>query len=415
MRALLDSGRRPPSPASAWQSTAVAPKKRLLVLASTFPRDAHDGTPAFVRDLAAVQGGVFDTLVLVPRVPGAARTELMNDVEIRRFAYFPRRWESLASGAIIENLRARKGSWGQVLPFLVSEMCAVRRAIREHRPDVVHVHWMIPQGLAAFPFARGIPWLVTTLGGDVYALRDPVSRAAKRQILRRASAVTTMNSDMRDRLISLGAQPCRTQVVPMGAAITEIRELAHGTVRDPRRILFVGRLVEKKGLGVLLDALRSSPIATSWAVDIVGDGPLRRDLEARAAGLPVRFLGQLGRPDLAQCYAASGIVAMPSVTAASGDQDGLPVALLEAMGLGCAVVASDLPGIRDVVEHGVSGLLVPPGDPAALSAALTSLLANPELRARVGAAASRAADSYSVEAIGARYVAILEEIANPHG
>src|SRR5215468_753196 len=184
---MLTHAEGPPSGA------AVTGRPRLLVVASTFPASAEDGTPAFVRDLAAYEAREFDTVVLVPRVPGAGRAAPAGELTVRRFRYFPRRWEDLAHGAIIENLRSRRSRWLQVLPFFVAEMWALRRAVREHRPDVLHVHWMIPQGVAALVAARRVPWVVTTLGGDVYALRDPVSRRLKGAVLRRARAVTTMN------------------------------------------------------------------------------------------------------------------------------------------------------------------------------------------------------------------------------
>jgi len=124
-------------------------RPRLLVIASTFPVGAQDGTPAFVRDLALEASREFDTEVLVPRVPGGERHEAAGALSVRRFGYFPRRYEDLADGAILENLRARRVRWLQVPAFVLAEAFALRRAVRRHRPDVLHVHWMIPQGIAA--------------------------------------------------------------------------------------------------------------------------------------------------------------------------------------------------------------------------------------------------------------------------
>ena len=121
-------------------------------------------------------------------------------------------------------------------------------------------------------------------------------------------------------------------MLPMGADVDGVRRAGVGVVREPGRLLFVGRLVEKKGLAVLLEALRTLPGA--WSLDVAGDGPLRAELERRAEGLPVRFLGQTSTSDLARAYAACEVLVAPSVPAASGDQDGLPVALLEAMSAG---------------------------------------------------------------------------------
>lgn len=393
----------------------TARRPRLLVVASTYPAAADDGTPGFVRDIALVEAEEFDTLVLVPRVPGAARgEERSGDLTVWRFRYFPRRWEDLAHGAILENLRGRKSRWLQVLPFVVAETIALRRAVRAHRPDVLHVHWILPQGVAALLAARRVPWLVTTLGGDVYALSGPISDRLKRAVLRRAGAVTAMNSDMIVRLIAQGAPPDATHVLPMGADVEAVRVAAVGEQQVPGRIMFAGRLVEKKGVAVLLDALRRLPV-TGWTLDIVGDGPLRAELTRLADGLPVTFRGQVSRAELARAYARAEIAVIPSVAAASGDQDGLPVTLLEGMALGCAVVASRIPGIDAAVVDAESGLLVPPRDAGALAAALESLMADPDRRAKLGAAARSRAEEFSVARFGARYRGLLSDVVGGGG
>jgi glycosyltransferase involved in cell wall biosynthesis len=383
--------------------------RKLLVLASTYPARTGDGTPQFVRDLATVEALSYQTTVLVPSVPGGASREVDGILEVRRFRYFPKRWEDLADGAILENLRSKKSRWAQVLPLFLAEVLAIRREVREVKPDVIQVHWLIPQGLAALIAAPKVPKLVTVHGGDIYGLRDRVSRRLFRAILKNADAVTTMNTDMRDRLMELGADDATTVVLSMGADVTAIRPLAAAAKLRTGRILFVGRLVEKKGVSVLFEALRLLEGA-EYDLHIAGDGPLRSQLGNDSSGLQVTFLGVLGRESLAAEFGAASIVVFPSVPAASGDQDGLPVALLEAMSLGCAVVASDLPGLRDAVEDSQSGLLTTPGSAEDLAAALGRLLGDPELCDQLGRAAAIRAENFSVDAIGGRYVALLDGV-----
>ena len=386
-------------------------RRRLLVLASTYPTNSGDGTPAFVRDLAQVESREFDTTVVVPAVPGGRAVETDGPLAVRRFRYFPRRWEDLADGAILENLKAKPLRWLQVPSFFLAEFFAVRRAVRRLRPDVIHVHWLIPQGLVALLAAPRIPKLVTTLGGDLYGLKDPVSRRAIRAVLRNSAVATTMNADMRSRLIELGADPDSAHVLPMGADLDAVRGAASGIEREPGRILFVGRLVEKKGVTHLLAALRQLDV-DGVQLRIVGDGPLRAELERQAASLPVTFLGALGRQELATEYAAASAVVFPSVPAASGDQDGLPVALLEAMGSAAPVIASRLPGLAEAVVDGQSGLVVTPGSAAEIAAALHKLLADPALREELGTGAAARAEEFSVSAIGERYLRLLHDICD---
>jgi colanic acid/amylovoran biosynthesis glycosyltransferase len=384
---------------------------RLLVVASTFPARRDEGTPGFVWDLAEQEARHFETIVLVPRVGGAPRRERAGSLEIRRFRYFPRRWQDLADGAILENLRARPLRWLQVSPFLVSEAIALRRLIAEFDPDVLHVHWVLPQGLVAAFAAPGRRWVLTAHGGDVYALAGWLATGLKRLALRRATAVTVPNQEMRERLLQLGANPNTTRIMPMGADMAAVR--AARAERRGGRLLFVGRLAEKNGVAVLLRALASLELGDGWSLDLIGDGPLRPRLEAAAAGLGgrVRFLGTMDRAGVAAAMAGCDVFALPSVPAESGDQDGLPVVLLEAMAAGCAIVASSLPGIDAALVDGHTGLLVPPGDSAALAAALSKLLRDGELRAKLGGAAAEAVDDYSIQAVGDQYIDLLRSLA----
>ncbi len=396
--------------------TPHASRTPLVILASTFPARADDGTPSFVRDLAVGLVGHFEPLVLVPAVPGGAASETADGIRVTRYRYFPRRWEDLASGAILENVRSKKSRLLQVPFFMAAQWFAVRSAVRRERPAVIHAHWIIPQGIVARWAAPRVPLVVTTLGGDLYALGDPFSRALKRSVLRRARAVTVMNADMRERAIALGANPDTTYVMPMGAQVAQFADAATGrasrsTAADaPVRLLAVGRLVEKKGFHLLLEAL--APIEpTTWHLTVVGDGPERRPLEAAAAGLPVDFVGQLTREALTRADAAADVAVFPSVRAASGDQDGLPVALLEAMASGCAVIVSDLPGLDEAVEPGVSGLSVPSGDVAALRDALTAIIGDAALRTALGRGAAVRAQDFDAAAVADGYARVLKAAA----
>lgn len=381
------------------------------MLASTYPAYPGDGTPGFVRDLAHAEAEDFDTLVVVPRVRGAQAQETDGGVRVHRYGYFPQRWEDLADGAIIENLRANRLRWLQVIPFLVAQAVQVRRAAHSFQPDVVHAHWIIPQGIIARLVLGKTPTLLTTLGGDLYALNSSPLRLVKGFVVRHARKITVMNNDMRARVLDLGASENDVEVVPMGfdsRAVQVRKERSEGVAIS---ILFVGRLVEKKGLGRLLGALHQLPAHTA-SLRVVGDGPLRDAMREQATGLDVDFLGQLGRGDLYAEYSRADIAVFPSVSARSGDQDGLPVALLEAMAAGCAIVASDIPGINEVIEDRVSGLLVRSGSEPELGSAITRLISDPSMRTRLGRAAVERAQQYSITEVGRRYRALLHHIRN---
>ncbi|NUJ89291.1 glycosyltransferase [Plantibacter sp. MCCC 1A11337] len=394
------------------------PKPRLLVLASTWPAVPEDGTPSFVRDLAIEEAEQFEVLALVPRVPGSAAEEQDGPILVRRYRFFPTRWEDLADGAILENLRARRTRWLQLPFFLLGQLVATRRAVRRFKPDVLHVHWIVPQGIIARVAAARVPKLLTSPGGDIYALDSAPMRRVKRWVLGNADRVTVMNRDMLARAVELGVPAEHARVLPMGTRLPAVDARADSRPdivplpegERPLRILFVGRLVEKKGLHVLLRALRGLPASPAWTLEVGGDGPLRGASEVQAEGLPVTFHGQLDRDALDAAFARADVVVFPSVLSASGDQDGLPVVILDAFAAGACIVVSDLPGLNEAVVDGVSGLIVPPDDEDRLTEVLGRLLADAPLRAHLRRGARERATEYSLETAGARYSAVLHEV-----
>jgi len=175
-----------------------------------------------------------------------------------------------------------------------------------------------------------------------------------------------------------------------------------GDAADPVRLLSVGRLVAKKGYDDLLAALARLPAARAWRLDQIGGGPLAEGLarRAEALGLAGRIIWHGAQPQEAvlAAYRAADLFVLASRIAADGDRDGLPNVLVEAQSQGLAVVATRVSAIPELVVEGATGRLVPPGDAAALAAALAALIADPAERARLGAAgAARVAAHFALE------------------
>lgn len=159
----------------------------------------------------------------------------------------------------------------------------------------------------------------------------------------------------------------------------------------PLRLVCVGRLVAKKGHDDLIDALAALPADLFWRLDLIGGGERRRALEAhaQARGLADRiaFHGALPQPEVVAALRAADLFVLPTKPAPGGDRDGLPNVLMEAASQTLPILATRFAGTPEFIEDGVHGVLVPPGDPAALADALARLAADPELRRRLGAAA----------------------------
>jgi colanic acid/amylovoran biosynthesis glycosyltransferase len=389
---------------------------RVLVLATTFPAQAGDGTPEFVLTLSSAlarRGAVVSTIV--PRSAGALRHEVMEGVEVHRFPYFPRRWEGLADGAIMPNLQKNKWRWLEVIPLLACFLVTTWRHVRSDRPDVIHAHWIVPAGLVAAVLRplTGVPYVVTAHGADAYTLRGGVVRRLKKLVLRRAAASVPVSGEIGALLADLGPV---TSPVPMGVDVARIRSEAGERRPEPGRILFVGRLVQKKGVDLLLEAASRLPEARAV---IIGDGPLRGKLEDLASELGVsgrtEFLGQQPRQDVMSQMARAAILVLPSQVGAGGDQDGVPVVLGEAMAAGVPVVASEIGGLGEHVENAVNGLVVPGGDSQALSRALRQLLDDPTLGEALAARAhSDLAGTLDLDVVSRRYFEVLSGAARRH-
>jgi glycosyltransferase involved in cell wall biosynthesis len=393
--------------------TSADSSLRVLVLASTFPARPGDGTPEFVLALSAgLAARGADVTVLVPRVPGAAAAEVIDGISVLRFRYFFARWENIADGAIMPNLRANRWRLLQVPAFMLAFLVAAFRARRRVRPDVVHAHWVIPAGLVALALNRvgGSRYIVTAHGADAFTLQSGLSLRLKRQIVRRAKQTLPVSMAIGNELRPLGPVGAP---IPMGVDMARIRREVGQRHPEPGRILFVGRLVDKKGVDVLLHALAALPHAR---LAVVGDGPCQDELKSLSASLGlddrVEFLGKSPREEVMRQFARAAVIALPSHVGAGGDQDGVPVVLAEAVAAGVPVVASALGGLGDYVRDGDTGRSVPPGDATALAAALGDLLDDP---ARAAALAERAAaqlsETLGIDRIADDYIACLRSAA----
>jgi len=390
---------------------------KALWLTSSFPRHPRDSASVFLRHLArALQREGMEIHILMPDHPDIAP----DDGPIRRhpFRYtFPRHRQQLAYGSgILPNLRRHPELYLQIPPFLAAMTLAACRLCRRLRPDLVHAHWIVPQGSIAVLLGRrfDVPTLVTAHGGDAFALQGGVLPALKRWTLNRTDAWT---SNTAATATAAGASRSAI-VIPMGV---DFEHFAGGDPGDltPLKagrplILFVGRLVEKKGVGDLLDAFARLDPVLDCRLWIVGDGKQRPVLEAKARRLglgdKVRFWGRRPHHELPAFYAAADLFVAPSVTDRRGDTEGQGVVFLEAMASATAVIATRTGGIEEVIEDGRHGLLVEPGDPHALTAAMTRLLRDDDLRRRLARQGRCQARSYDWAVIGRRFAELYRQL-----
>ncbi len=390
---------------------------RILHVVTAFPRRPDDViTPWLVELLRRLKARGHEVEVFTSAYRGGGN-RAFEGIPVHRFRYFPARLEDLTHDEAVPDRLRRSFRYRLAVPaYLACGMAAIWRLCRERPYHVIHVHWAMPHILFAWAaqVACRARLVVTFYGVELRwtrhafgPLRWLLVRAA-----RRADAAVAISRDTAEEVRRLaGVMPA---VIPYGVGLSP-QAAAGPTPADGRfTVLFVGRLVERKGVRVLLDAM--AQLGACRAV-IVGDGPERGNLEAYAAALGVgervSFRGRISAAELAQAYATAQAFVLPAVVDQRGDTEGLGVVLLEAMSHGVPVVASRIGGITDIVEDGNTGLLVAPGDARQLAAAVQRLAEDITLARRLGEAGRRLVqERFSWEGIAASWEDVYQQVVD---
>jgi glycosyltransferase involved in cell wall biosynthesis len=295
---------------------------------------------------------------------------------------------------------------------------------RENGADVVHAHWAIPTGPAAVTAARRlrVPSVITMHGGDVYVNPEQgydfptrwYVRPVLHWTLRQAGALTAITEDCRQHALRAGAPAEGIHLVFNG---TDLRRFSPGENGEglhrfgPHMIFACRQLFPRKGIRFLLEAgAQLKPQFPDLKIVLAGDGFERPELAKLAGelgiGADVTFLGWVPNAELPPYYRAAAVSVIPSL------EEGFGIPAAEAMGCEVPVVASDAGGLPEVVENGVTGIVVPRGDSAALAGAIGSLLADPERRRRMGQAGrERALRLFDWDRSAAQFEELYREIA----
>jgi len=369
---------------------------RILHLVTAFPRDERDIiAPWLVALIKRQRAAGHDAQVFTAAYHGSG-DHLFAGIPVHRFRYFFARWEALTHDESAADRMQRSLLYRLMpAPFVVAGMFAVWRLCRRERFDVIHVHWPVPLALwgwaaraaRAARRARHTPVVLTFYGIELRWVKRslPFLKGFVRWICRWADRVVAISSETAREIRALVDVP--VDVIPYTtpfAGNTAPRVSASG---DGRRltILFVGRLVELKGLAYLIEAVGRLGGRVPARIVAIGIGPQRDRLEALARDrkVDVDFRNKVPDAELHQSFLTSDVLVLPSIIDARGDTEGLGVVLLDAMSYGIPAIASRVGGIPDIIEDGVSGLLVPPADPQALANAIERVAGDPALAKRL--------------------------------
>jgi colanic acid/amylovoran biosynthesis glycosyltransferase len=291
--------------------------------------------------------------------------------------------------------------------------------LRALRPRIVHAHFG-RGGALALPLAEalGIPLVVSFYGGDATKEKHyrprlvPAVYARRLAALQERAAIFVCVSDfIRNRLLERGFPPDKLVVIRSGVDFDI--EAGVAPEQPPGYVLFAARFVEKKGAAYLIEAIRRLQAeGRELPLVLIGEGPLADELRRQAGRLKsVLFHTWVPNRELRRWMAGAMALCVPSCAAGTGDAEGLPTVVIEAMAAGTPVVGSRHAGIGEAVEHERTGLLVPPEDPEAIAAALRRLCDEPGLRHMLAANARRAAvEQFDARAQSRRLQQMLLEI-----
>ncbi len=371
------------------------PSKRVLCVTSNYPRWQGDSTTPFVHNLAQdLRKLGWDVDVLAPHALGAAEHEILDGIYVERFRYLlPERAQTICyQGGALMNLQKNRMNYLKLPALIIFQWFAIIKQLMSGKYDLLHSHWILPQGftgvLAAIPL--NIPHVVTVHGSDAFSLNGKCLTRFKKFTLDHADAVTVNSSATKQKILSIAPHLSNLSLIPMGVSTSQRDTKRCADLRlqhkgdDGPLLIFVGRLIQLKGVEDLLHAI--SILKENFSdlrLLVLGDGPLRTELESLAAQLEIDkqvfFTGWVEPEDVINYISAADIFIGPSKHTPDGSTEGQGLTFIEAMQAETPVIATSIGGIVDVIKHEKTGLLVEECSPEQIADSVLRLTEDKEL------------------------------------
>lgn len=394
---------------------------RVLLLASTFPTHNSDEQVPWLSNLVRRLNNEknFDLEVLAPSFKGLS-SHRYHGIDIHRFRYAPRRLEVLTheEGAIF---KIRKKPWLMLfsIPYILFGTIALISLMRKRKYHLLHIHWPLPNGIIGLLGAKlfGVRTLLSFHGAEFTLMKKiPLGRKILAIIVNLADA-TQANSTFTCRQVE-NLTDKNVTVIPYAAAVRpdKISKTESGrSFSMGKRVLYVGRLIERKGVKYLIRAMEYIVPEINVNLSIVGEGELKskllREVKNKELESHIILEGRVAKEKLYDLYLNCDVFVLPAVSDKWGDTEGLGVVLLEAMSFGKPVVASRTGGIEDIVIDGKTGILVNPADPEALAKSILKILRNGDLGLEMGSSGRRIVKKkFSFESMVQKTIKMYKEI-----
>jgi len=376
---------------------------KILTLASSFPRYRGDFTGNFIYELVkGLKERGFEIIVLTTHHPDTKLKEEVDGLKIYRFPYFyPFKYQTLYRDAFgfVYNFKRSHLAKIQAPFFFLSELFSAIRIIRKEKIDMIHSHWLVPQGLIGAICKKifGISHVTTVHGEDINTFKKlEILSGKKSKILSRIYSFVLHNSDRinanssytKSIVLSIdGRIKNKIEIIPMGVDINRFKHEDDTNIKEDfgagYLILSVGRLIDLKGTKYLIIAMKDviKKFPNSKLV-VAGGGPEKKKLKKLTKDLNLEdnviFIGSIKNSDLPKYYSSADVFVLPSINI-QGQAETLGVVLLESMSCGTPVIGTNVGGITDIIKDGYNGFLVSDKSPEDLADKIIELLSNKEL------------------------------------
>ena len=387
---------------------------RVLHIVTAFPRHEQDViTPWLVEMLKKLKSRGAEVEVFTSSYQGLG-DQVLWGIPVHRFRYFFSRWENLTHEEMAVDRMSRSPLY-KLLPgfYLIGGILAVLKLCRKNKYDVIHVHWPMPHAVFGWAAKQACKAkLVTTFyGAELRWVKNslPFMKWFLRWAIRISDRVVAISTFTANEVRSIS--DVQVEVIPytIGFSTNSDFRIQNSEFKEPV-ILTVGRMVERKGVRYLIEAMQHLPQAR---LEVVGGGPLLPELKEQANDLGVadrvHFAGKVSEAELIEHYRRAAVYVQPGIIDSRGDTEMLGVVLLEAMHYGVPVVGSDIGGITDIIINEKTGLLAPQKDSNALAQAIKRILEDEKLRQRlVEGADAHLKNNFSWDSIVSRWLAVYQ-------
>lgn len=397
---------------------------KIYSLATTYPESPHSIKPKFVhllnRELSKLG---INVKAIVPHSKDTLTKETMEEVNVRRFRYLPSNYE-LSGISIPDEIRRSKFAKIKIMILIFNFLFFTIFESLKERPDILHGQWAFPAGYIAYVVSKIFrKKCVVSIHGAETPLLKKYKFICKQTInsLNKCSMIIVNSNYTKAEYIKMGVSEkkiIRINPIPNYVSHTDDKEILEKfrrkfTEKNSKIILFVGRLVERKGIEYLIKSIPETKTKNIHLI-IAGGGILLKDLKnlINTLGLEdkITFFGSLSHEELGLLYDVSDVFVLPSIVDSRGETEGLGLVIVEAMESGLPVIASSVGGIVDVIKHEENGILVNQKDPSAIAEAIDKILSNNELTNKLIENSKKTVNKFQPSLIAKKHLEIFQRI-----